>query len=341
MNKPLISVLIDSYNYGRFIEEAIDSVLSQDFPKEQMQVLVVDDGSTDDTPERVGKYGSSIEYIRKENGGQASAFNVGFQHAKAEIVVLLDADDYFLPGKLRRIVEEFQKHPDAGMVYHARLELFTDTGSLEKEKPEFVGLTGFIAKDEEKMDKYLPCPTSCLAVRRKIAERVLPIPESLRLQADGQFCFLMPLIAPIVAIAEPLAVYRVHGNNLFYVSETAGVEQMQGRIKSFMNLMREVKLWIKKHKQEVKGAKTRVFFGRHTLPLEERQFQIDPPGRLRFFSFLLRQNYAYSSLQTRKFTIYNYLTAVPALIIGYKNKDIFYRWRRRMLEKFWSTQTTL
>jgi hypothetical protein len=105
--------------------------------------------------------------------------------------------------------------------------------------------------------------------------------------------------------------------------------------------MREVELWKRKHKREVKGAKTRVFFGKHTLPLEEQQFQIDPPGRLRFFGFLLRQNYAYSNLQTWKFTIYNYLTAVPALIIGYKNKDIFYRWRQRMLEKFWSTQTTL
>ena len=340
MNTPLITVLIDSYNYARFIEEAIDSVLSQDFPKEQMQILVVDDGSTDDTAERVRKYGSSIEYVRKENGGQASAFNVGFQHAKGDIVVLLDADDYFLPGKLRRIVEEFEKHPDAGMVYHARLELFSDTGSL-KDEPEFVGLTGFIAKDEEKMDKYVPYPTSCLAVRRKIAERVLPISGSLRLQADGQFGFLIPLIAPIVAVAEPLAVYRIHGNNLFYTSETAGLEGMQRRAKSFMNLIREVKLWMKEHKQDVKGAKTGVFFGRHTLLAEEHQFRVDPPGRLRFFSFLLRQNYTYRRLQTRKFTIYNYLTAVPALIIGYKNKHIFYEWRRRMLERFESVLTRL
>jgi glycosyltransferase involved in cell wall biosynthesis len=340
MSTPLLTVFINVYNYGRFIEEAIDSVLAQDFPREQMQVLVVDDGSTDDTPERVKKYGDSIEYVRKENGGQASAFNVGFQHTKGDIVVLLDADDYFLPGKLRRIVEEFQKHPDAGMVYHARMELFSDTGILKKE-PKFVGFTGFIAKDKEKMSKYVPYPTSCLAVRRQIAERVLPIPESLRLQADGQFGFLIPLIAPIVAVAEPLAVYRLHGNNLFYISETAGEAEMQRRTKSFLNLMREVKLWKKKHKHEVKGAKTRVFFGRHILPLEEQQFRIDPPGRLRFFSFLLRQNYACSGLQTWKFTIYNYLTAVPALIIGYKNKDIFYEWRRRMLEKFASTRTSL
>jgi glycosyltransferase involved in cell wall biosynthesis len=77
MNRPYVSVLIDTYNYGRFIEQAIESVLSQDFTMERVEILVVDDGSTDDTEERVKKYGAKIRYLRKENGGQASAFNLG------------------------------------------------------------------------------------------------------------------------------------------------------------------------------------------------------------------------------------------------------------------------
>src|SRR5271155_517738 len=113
---PRVTVLVDSYNYGRFIEEAIESVLIQDFPAEQFEILVVDDGSTDDTAERVRKFGSRIQYLYKPNGGQASAFNLGLQAAKGEIIGMLDADDYWLPGKLRRIVQEFDKHPDAGMV---------------------------------------------------------------------------------------------------------------------------------------------------------------------------------------------------------------------------------
>src|SRR5215831_667914 len=105
MSLPLISVLITTHNYGRFIEEAIESVLSQDFPSDQVEILVVDDGSTDDTPERVKKYGLRIRYLYKPNGGQASALNFGIARACGEFIALLDADDLFLPGKLRRIIQ--------------------------------------------------------------------------------------------------------------------------------------------------------------------------------------------------------------------------------------------
>src|SRR6266852_114001 len=100
MSAITITVLIDTYNYGHFIEEAIESVLSQDFPSEKMEILVVDDGSTDDTAERVRKYGERVKYLYKDNGGQASAFNYGSARARGEYVALLDADDYWLPGKL-------------------------------------------------------------------------------------------------------------------------------------------------------------------------------------------------------------------------------------------------
>src|SRR6266480_2874239 len=103
MCTPLISVLIDTYNYGRYIEQAIDSVLAQDLPTAEREILVVDDGSTDDTPERIRKYGTAINYLRKRNAGQASAFNFGLTRARGKIVALLDADDYWLPGKLSRL----------------------------------------------------------------------------------------------------------------------------------------------------------------------------------------------------------------------------------------------
>src|ERR1700756_4508486 len=100
MGGPQVTVLIDTYNYGRYIEEAIESVLAQDFPAEEMEILVVDDGPTDKRPPRVGKYRERVKYIYKENGGQASAFNCGLAQARGELIFLLDADDYWRAGKV-------------------------------------------------------------------------------------------------------------------------------------------------------------------------------------------------------------------------------------------------
>src|SRR5215469_9815325 len=128
MAKPFVTVLIDTYNYGRFVTEAIESVLAQDYPPEKIEILVVDDGSTDDTKERIAKYGQRLQYLFKPNGGQASAFNFGIPRAGGEIVALLDADDYWFPSKIQRVVEEFGRHPDAGLVYHSFREFRTETG---------------------------------------------------------------------------------------------------------------------------------------------------------------------------------------------------------------------
>ncbi len=82
MKAPFFSVLIDTCNYGEFIEEAVSSALAQDFPAVEREILVVDDGSTDDTQERLRKFGEAIRYLRKPIGGQASAFNSGARHQR-------------------------------------------------------------------------------------------------------------------------------------------------------------------------------------------------------------------------------------------------------------------
>src|SRR2546422_11568885 len=99
MKAPFFTVLIDTYNYGEFIEEAVSSVLGQDFPAEQREILVVDDGSIDDTRERLQKYGGEILYLRKQNGGQALAFNYGFVDSRGKVIALLGGGDAWLPGK--------------------------------------------------------------------------------------------------------------------------------------------------------------------------------------------------------------------------------------------------
>src|SRR5271163_2848528 len=101
MTAPLFTVLIDTFNYGKYVEEAVRSALEQDFPAEEFEVLVVDDGSTDDTAARLEKFAGRIRYEHKPNGGQASAFNFGVKRARGEFIALLDADDIWLPNKLQ------------------------------------------------------------------------------------------------------------------------------------------------------------------------------------------------------------------------------------------------
>src|SRR5207248_4354907 len=92
MKAPYFSVLSDTFNYGHYLEEAVESALAQDFPSDAREILVVDDGSTDGTAVRLRKFGDAIRYLYKSNGGQASAFNYGFANARGGVVALLDAD---------------------------------------------------------------------------------------------------------------------------------------------------------------------------------------------------------------------------------------------------------
>ena len=102
---PLASVVIVNYNYARFLGAAIDSGLAQSWPN--VEVIVVDDGSTDDSRRIINTYGSRIHPIFKSNGGQASAANVGFAAAAGDVVILLDADDALLSDALSHVVPLF------------------------------------------------------------------------------------------------------------------------------------------------------------------------------------------------------------------------------------------
>ena len=94
---PLVSVIIGNYNYGRFISEAIESALNQTY--KNFELIVVDDGSTDNSREIIESYGDKLTAIFQENGGQGRAFNAGFAVSKGEIICFLDSDDYYYPEK--------------------------------------------------------------------------------------------------------------------------------------------------------------------------------------------------------------------------------------------------
>jgi glycosyltransferase involved in cell wall biosynthesis len=182
-------VLIDRYNYGQYVEQAVESVLAQNFPASEREIVVVDDGSTDDTPDRIRKFGNAIASVRKANGGQASAMNLGLERARGEIVALLDGDDYWLPGKLERIAEEFARDPEAGMVYHTMRQLNACEGTFKDGGLPLV--SGFLPANVPDLLSYLLYATSFLAFRRSVLELLLPIPEGLTIQADAQLSGLV------------------------------------------------------------------------------------------------------------------------------------------------------
>jgi glycosyltransferase involved in cell wall biosynthesis len=331
MTTPLITVLITTYNYGQFIEQAVDSILSQDFPLDRIQILIVDDGSTDGTSERVNRYGSRVEYFYKPNGGQASALNFGIDRARGEIIALLDADDFFLPGKLARLAEAFRQDPALGMVYHRLQEWHVQTD--ERREYTFVPVSGDIRTVPDFFLHFHPMATSCISYRRTFLKPLLPIPENILMLADGYLTILIPFLSPVLAIPEFLAVYRLHGKNCYYADDRQmPTEIRKSRQQKWQILMDAMRKWLADNGYTRKHRPVRNLLDRWTLYVLETQFQIAPPGRLQFFLFLIQQNHAFRSLQTWRLTLFNYFYAPCALLLGYSRAVQLYRWRGRTMK---------
>lgn len=226
----LVSVLIDTYNHERFIEKAIASVLEQDFPAADREIIVVDDGSTDRTPEIVRRFEPRVRYIHKENGGQASAFNAGIPECRGEIIAFLDGDDYWLPGKLSRVAEVLGKNPAVGLVGHAIKEsLLNGTEHVAApEQDERFRINSLAAARVFRLRKsYLG--TSRMTLRADLARRILPVPEALRIEADEYLFTLAAAMSDVVILREALTCYVIHGANLYVGAGlgTAGLRRKQ------------------------------------------------------------------------------------------------------------------
>lgn len=211
-----VSVLIDTYNQERFIEKAIASVLEQDFPAADREIIVVDDGSTDHTPEIVRRFEPRVRYFRKDNGGQASAFNTGIPECRGEIIAFLDGDDYWLPGKLSRVAEVLAKNPAVGLVGHAIKESLPDGTEriAAPEKNERFCICSLAAARVFRLRRsYLG--TSRMTIRAELARRILPVPEALVIEADEYLFTMAAAMGEVVILREPLTCYVIHGANLY------------------------------------------------------------------------------------------------------------------------------
>ncbi len=200
---PQISVIIPAYNAGPYIAEAINSVINQTFT--DWELIVMDDGSTDDTTEQVGPLLSDrrISFHRKANGGPSSARNLGIDLARANLVALLDADDYWLPTKLEKQVAIMAKYPDIGVCGSGRTHI----------SPNGDVLSHIIAAEFHGMPfpRLLFAPLADMTmgvIRRSVFDKVGLFDESLLFSEDYEFWLRVGRYFSFHIISEPLVCIR-------------------------------------------------------------------------------------------------------------------------------------
>ena len=220
MTRPYLSVLIDTYNHQDFIEQAVVSVFEQDFPLADAEILVVDDGSTDRTPEILRKFEPRLRILRKQNGGQASAFNLAIPQCQGQIIAFLDGDDWWTKNKLSAIVPIFESQPDIGGVGHGCLMVDTHGNLhntvLPKESRRLNARTPEAAALFSRHGGFFG--TSKVAYRKEILDKILPVPEGAIIEADEWFFTLVPCLADVFVLDRPLFYYRLHAGNMFLLS---------------------------------------------------------------------------------------------------------------------------
>jgi hypothetical protein len=219
LGKSFATVLIDTYNHERFIEQAIVSVLEQDFPAGDREIIVVDDGSTDRTPEIVRKFEPLLRLLRKENGGQASAFNAGIPECKGEIIAFLDGDDWWAPGKLRAVADAAGRDPSIGLVGHGITEVLSDGSQhsqLLNEVPRFRVNSEASARTFRLRKSFLG--TSRMTIRTAVLRKIGSVPEALTIQADEYLFTLAGFLSDVLILRESLTFYRLHAGNAFQIT---------------------------------------------------------------------------------------------------------------------------
>ena len=205
MQEVKVSVVIPSYNAARYVVTAVESVLAQTF--KDYEILVVDDGSTDDTKEVLNKYGDSIRYLYKPNGGVSSARNYGIEESRGKYVALLDADDFWMPEKLAKQIAVLEADENIGLCY----------ASTEKVAENLQTVLGYIeAKTYEDYCEALLLNLNIVAgscssavVRRDVTQKTNGFDAEFSTCADWEYWLRLSLLTKFAPVAEYLVKYRV------------------------------------------------------------------------------------------------------------------------------------
>ena len=224
--KPMVSVVIPTYNRAWCLAEAVDSVLAQEF--RDFELIVVDDGSADDTPLLLESYGDAIRVLRRGNRGVSAARNAGIAAARGGLIAFLDSDDLWLAGKLSRQVEFFTSHPEA-LICQTE-ELWVRNGRRVNPGKRHRKRGGMIF--EPSLDLCLVSP-SAVMVRQGLFERVGIFDESLPACEDYDLWLRVSCRIPVHLIETALIVKR--GGHADQLSRAWGLDQF--RIAALVKLL--------------------------------------------------------------------------------------------------------
>ena len=212
---PKVSVIIPSYNCERYIKKTIDSILNQ--TSNDIEIIVVDDGSTDVTKDIISSYDSRVKLIAQANAGVSAARNRGIREASGEFICLMDHDDYWFPHKLARQVKEFQIHPEVGVVYSTFIRWYPDHSGCYP-APESYDLLSYPDNIDPDYSGWvyhqflLDCwmLTSTAMFRAEVFEKCGLFKESLPYSEDWELWLRISRMYPFIQLRRPTTLYRQH-----------------------------------------------------------------------------------------------------------------------------------
>jgi glycosyltransferase involved in cell wall biosynthesis len=227
-NQPLVSVVTPTYNQAEFLRDTLDSVLGQDYPRIEHQVI--DDGSTDNTPQILSEYKDRVWIERHENRGQTPTINKGWQRAKGDILTWLNSDDTFLPGAVSKAVEYFQKHPDAEIVFGDTLFTKPDGEVIERSKlrTEFDYQT-FVLQCEN------PIAQPSAFIRRSVIEDVGLLDPQFYYFMDWDFWLRAGVRHRIAYYPEVFSTYRLHKDSKTVAQANKAAPELEYMYRKFFS----------------------------------------------------------------------------------------------------------
>jgi glycosyltransferase involved in cell wall biosynthesis len=222
-----VSIVVTSYNYAAFLREAVDSALAQTYA--DVEVVVVDDGSTDGSREIITGYGDRVVAVLKENGGHPSAVNAGVKAATGGIILMLDADDVAAPNRAARVVDAFASDPRPCLVYHKLQPVDAERRPRGNPIPQAVW-KGNISQRVQRSGGWWPKPTtSGLAFTKEYLEQIGPVPTGVFI--DTYLAAPAPFAGRVVGLRSTLGELRLHGANMWSRGSVVGIEDREALVR--------------------------------------------------------------------------------------------------------------